>query len=92
MIPGSAADQAGIGVAMNLVAVNGRRWNADLLRTAIQAARTNTAPIELLVENVEYFKTCKLDYHEGEKYPQLQRDPAKPDLLTEILKPLAPAP
>ena len=55
-----------------------------------RALRTNTAPIELLVENVEYFKTCKLDYHEGEKYPQLERDLTKPDLLTQILKSLAP--
>jgi len=41
----------------------------------------------LLVENNEYFKTCKIDYHEGEKYPYLQRDESKPDLLTQILKP-----
>jgi predicted metalloprotease with PDZ domain len=92
VIPGSPAEKAGIGVAMNLVAVNGRRWTAELLRTAIQAARTNAPPIELLVENEDYFKPCKVDYHDGEKYPQLARDPAKPDLLTEILKPLTPAP
>ena len=90
VIPGSPADKAGVGAAMKLVAVNGRRWTPDLLRDAVQAARTNTAPIELLVENDDYFKSCKLDYHEGEKYPQLQRDPAKPDLLADILKPLAP--
>ncbi len=91
VVPRSPAAKAGVGVAMNLLAVNGRRWTADLLRDAIRAATTNTAPIELLVENVEYFKTCKVDYHDGEKYPQLERDPSKPDLLTEILKPLAPA-
>jgi hypothetical protein len=33
-----------------------------------------------------------LDYHDGEKYPHLERDAAKPDLLTQILKPLTPAP
>jgi hypothetical protein len=48
--------------------------------------------VELLVENEDYFKTCKVDYHEGEKYAQLERDPAKPDLLGEILKPLTPEP
>jgi predicted metalloprotease with PDZ domain len=92
VIPGSPADKAGVGAAMKMVAVNGRRWTPDILRTAIQAARTNTAPIELLVENDDYFKTCKLDYHEGEKYPRLERDADKPDLLSEILKPLTPAP
>ena len=92
VVSGSPADQAGVGPAMKIVAVNGRRWTPDILRTAIQAASTNSAPIELLVENEDYFKSCKVDYHEGEKYPRLERDPAKPDLLTEILKPLTPAP
>jgi len=90
VIPGSPAAKAGVAPAMNILAVNGRRWTADRLHTAIQVASTNTAPIELLVENDDYFKTCKLDYPQGDKYPCLQRDPSKPDLLAHILKPLAP--
>ena len=90
VLPGSPADKGGVGAAMKLVAVNGRRWKPDLLRAAVKSAKTNTAPIELLVENEEFFTTCKLDYHEGEKYPRLERDAAKRDLLTEILKPLTP--
>lgn len=77
---------------MRLVAVNGRRWTPAILRAAVKSAKSTTAPIELLVENADYFKTCALDYHGGEKYPQLERDAAKPDLLSAILKPLAPAP
>ena len=92
VIPGSPADKAGVGAAMKLVAVNGRRYAADLLHPAVQAATTNNAPIELLVENEDCFKSCKVDYHGGEKYPWLQRDPTKPDLLKDILKPLTPAP
>jgi predicted metalloprotease with PDZ domain len=91
VIPGSPADKAGAGAAMKLVAVNGRRWTAEILRAAVKAAKTNSAPIELLVENEEYFVTCKVDYHDGEKYPQLERDASRPDLLAEILKPLTPA-
>ena len=90
VIPGSPADKAGVGPAMKLVAVNGRRWTPEILRKAVKAAATDTAPVELLVENGDYFKTCQIDYHEGEKYAQLERDPAKPDVLTEILKPLTP--
>ena len=92
VIPGSPADLAGVGVAMKLVAVNGRRWKPELVRAAVTSAKSDAAPIELLVENEDYFKTCKLDYHGGERYPHLERDTAKPDLLTEILKPLTPAP
>jgi predicted metalloprotease with PDZ domain len=92
VIPGSPADKAGVGPSMKLVAVNNRRWTPDILRAAVKTAATDPAPVELLVENDDYFKTCKVDYHGGEKYAQLVRDPSKPDLLAEILKPLTPEP
>jgi predicted metalloprotease with PDZ domain len=80
------AAKAGIGPGMKIVAVNGRRFSAEVLHEAIKAAKGGTEPIELLVENADYYKTFKLDYHEGEKYPHLVRDESKPDLLSEILK------
>jgi hypothetical protein len=43
-------------------------------------------PVAQLIENTEYYKTYKLNYGAGEKYPHLVRDESKPDLLTEILK------
>ena len=92
VIPGSPADKAGVGSAMRLVAVNKRRWTPEFLRAAVKLAATDPAPVELLIENEDYLKTYPLDYHEGEKYAQLERDPAKPDLLSEILKPLTPEP
>jgi predicted metalloprotease with PDZ domain len=92
VIPGSPADKSGLGPSMTLVAVNGRRWTPEILRAAVKFAATDPAPVELLVENEDYFKTCKVDYHQGEKYAQLERDPSKPDLLDEILKPLTPEP
>ena len=92
VIPGSPADQAGVGAAMKLLAVNGRHWTPEILRTAVKEAGTNAAPVELLVENEEFFKTCPVNYHEGEKYPLLERDSAKPDLLSQILKPLTAEP
>ncbi|HLZ41777.1 MAG TPA: hypothetical protein VKQ11_12490 [Candidatus Sulfotelmatobacter sp.] len=86
-IEGELAAKAGIGPGMKLVAVNGRRFTPDVLRDALKSGKNSTAPIELLVENTDYFKTYKLDYHGGELYPHLVRDDSKPDLLTEILKP-----
>jgi len=85
-IEGMPAALAGIGPGMQLIAVNGRQFSADVLRDAIRAAKNNGAPIELLVENTDYYKTYKIDYHGGEKYPHLVRDESKPDLLTDILK------
>lgn len=90
VVPGTPAEAAGIGSGMKLVAVDERAWSAELLRTAIKTAATNTAPIELLVQNGDYYKTFRLDYHGGEKYPCLERDPARPDLLDEIIRPLTP--
>jgi predicted metalloprotease with PDZ domain len=83
---GAVAAKAGIGPGMKVVAVNGRRFSSDILREAIKSAKNSSAPIELLVENTEYYKTYKLDYHGGESYPHLVRDESKPDLLADILK------
>ena len=83
-IEGMPAAVAGIGPGMKLIAVNGRQFSPEVLRAALKAGKGGTAPLELLVENTDYYKTYKLDYHGGERYPHLVRDDAKPDLLTEI--------
>jgi predicted metalloprotease with PDZ domain len=88
VIPDEAADRAGIAPSMKIVAVNGRRFSTDVLRAAIAATGESDGRLELLVENADYFQTYTLDYHGGEKYPRLQRDDSKPDLLAEIIKPL----
>jgi predicted metalloprotease with PDZ domain len=85
-IEGMVAAKAGIGPGMKLVAVNGRKFSTDVLHDALKAGKTSSQPLELLVENTDYYKTYKLDYHGGEKYPHLVRDESKPDLLTDILK------
>jgi len=85
-IEGSLAAKAGIGPGMKLVAVNGRKYSGDVLREALKTGKNSAEPLELLVENTDYYKSYKLDYHGGEKYPHLVRDEAKPDLLTDILK------
>jgi predicted metalloprotease with PDZ domain len=85
-IENEIAAKAGIGPGMKVVAVNGRRFSPDVLRDAIKAAKNTNATVDLLVENTDYYKTYKLDYHGGEMYPHLTRDESKPDLLNEILK------
>jgi predicted metalloprotease with PDZ domain len=85
-IEGMTAAKAGLGPGMKVVGVNGRKFSAEVLHDAIKSAKSSSNPIELLVENTDYYKTYKLDYHEGEKYPHLVRDESKPDLLGEIIK------
>ncbi len=83
-IEGLPAAAAGVGPGMKLIGVNGRHYSSDILRDALKAAKTGIEPIELLVENTDYYKVFKLDYHGGERYPHLVRDETKPDLLTDI--------
>jgi predicted metalloprotease with PDZ domain len=87
VIPGSAAYKAGMGPNMKILAVNGRRWTATGLREAITAAKGSKDKIELLVENGDYFRVMPLDYHDGERYPILEREAGKEDLLTAICRP-----
>jgi len=90
VIPGSPAARAGIAPGMKLVAVNGRRWSPDDLHAAIRQAKSGGEPIELLIENEDFFKTYAVDYHGGERYPHLERISGKPDLLGEIARMKAP--
>lgn len=85
-VEGMAAAKAGVGPGMKVVAVNGRKFSADVLRDALKAGKKSSEPLALLVENTDYYKTYQLDYHGGEKYPHLVRDESKPDLLSDILK------
>jgi predicted metalloprotease with PDZ domain len=91
VVPGKAADLADVAPGMKIVAVNTRRFSPDVLRTAIAATNEPGGRLVLLVENAEFFRTCSLDYKGGEKYPCLQRDPSRPDLLAEIIRPLTAA-
>ena len=86
-VEGMPAAKAGIGPGMKVMAVNGRKFSPTVLRDALREGKNSSSALELLVENTEYYKTFKLDYHDGEKYPHLVRDESKPDLLTDIIKP-----
>jgi predicted metalloprotease with PDZ domain len=86
-VEGMPAAKSGIGPGMKLVAVNGHRFSVENLSEALNMGKNSSEPLELLVENTDYYKIYKLDYHGGEKYPHLVRDESKPDVLSEIIAP-----
>jgi len=88
VIVGGVAYKAGLAPGFQIIAVNGRAFTPALLRAAIQAAKGSGPAIDLIVENTGYFKLISLNYHDGERYPQLQRVDAIPDRLDTILEPL----
>ena len=85
----SPAFKAGISPGMTVIAVNGHDYDADALKDAVTAAaKDNSQAIELLVKNFDEYKTVRIDYHGGLKYPHLVRDTSKPDTLATLFKPL----
>jgi predicted metalloprotease with PDZ domain len=85
-IEGMPAAKAGIGPGMKLIAVNGKKFSDEVMRDALREGKNSSAPLELLIENTEYYTTYKIDYHGGEKYPHLVRDESKPDTLSQIIQ------
>jgi predicted metalloprotease with PDZ domain len=82
------ARKAGVAPAVKLIAVNGRQFSATVLRETVDAAAKNAEPVELLIKDGEFYKSYRVDYHGGLRYPHLERDAAKTDLLTAIISPL----
>jgi predicted metalloprotease with PDZ domain len=81
------SDKAGFGPGMLIVAVNGRAYSPDVLKAAVRDAKGSGPALEFIIENTGFYKVIKLDYHDGERYPQLERVASVPDRLDDILKP-----
>ena len=83
----SAAFNAGLGTGMTLVAVNDLEYGNDAMEAAIKAAKTDKAPIRLLIKEFDRFRTIDVDYRDGLRYPHLERIEGRPDYLTPIFSP-----
>ena len=92
VLVGSVSDKAGLGPGMQIVAVNGRQYTASLLSDAITAAKDTKDPIELILVNTGYYKVVKIDYHDGMRFPHLERIQGTPDRLDDIVKPMTQPP
>ena len=91
VIPNMPAAQSGLAPGMKILTINGRTWSPDVLHDAVRATAQNApAPIVINADNEGYAKAYNIMYKGGEKYPHLARDPSKPDVLGDILKPLTP--
>ncbi|HKI01569.1 MAG TPA: M61 family peptidase [Thermoanaerobaculia bacterium] len=87
IVVGSPAWDAGLGPGMKLVAVNGRKWAPEMISQEVQTASRSTTAIEITTEHGDMLRTFKVSYQGGERYPHLERDTARPDLLSAILAP-----
>jgi predicted metalloprotease with PDZ domain len=84
---GSPAFKAGMTESTQILAVNGLAYDADVLSDAIRAAKAARTPIQLILKTGSRFRVASLEYYDGLRYPHLERDPAVPARLDDILAP-----
>lgn len=93
----SLAYKAGLTIGAQIVAVNELAYDPDDLKAAIRAAAPSkdkdgkttkpggTDPIALLVKIGDRYKTVKIDYHGGLRYPRFERIAGTHDYWSDIL-------
>ena len=82
----SPAFNAGLAKDITVVAVNNLAYSGSRLKQAITDAKDGT-PIELLVRQADTYRSVRIDYRDGLRYPHLRRIAGRADLLTKILAP-----
>jgi predicted metalloprotease with PDZ domain len=83
----SAAFTAGMTVGSEIVAVNGRKFDSDALKQAIKVAAGSGPAPELLIHDGDVYRTVKLDWHGGLRYPRLEKIGKGPGTLDALLAP-----
>ncbi|HUX44375.1 MAG TPA: hypothetical protein VMV57_06455 [Terracidiphilus sp.] len=85
---GGPSDKAQLAPGEKILAVDGRVFSNDALREAIRKSKGTTEPIHLIVQADSFVHVASIDYHDGERYPALERVPGTPDYLDDITTPL----
>lgn len=78
----------GVTVGTTILAVNGEEFSNDALKGAIKAAKGKADPITLLVKNGDRYRTVSLNYHDGLRYPVLEKVGKGRSYLDDLLTPL----
>ncbi len=84
----SPADKARLAPGMKLVGVDGSVFSNDALKAAVIKAKGATDPIHLITQSDTFLNTADIDYHDGMRYPHLERVEGTPAYLDDITKPL----
>jgi predicted metalloprotease with PDZ domain len=86
VIWGGPAFDAGLTAGSTVLAVNGRDYSADELKSAIRSAADGGA-IELLVKNGKRHRTVSINYAGGLRYPHLEPVAGARPRIDDILAP-----
>jgi len=85
VVAGSPASAAGLVPKMKITAINGRKFDGDVLREEIRAAK----PIDVFVEQGSFAGRFHIDYSGGQRWPHLERISGTADVLSDIMAPHA---
>jgi predicted metalloprotease with PDZ domain len=88
VVMGGLAQKAGIAPSGQLIAVDNRQFTPAALREAVQSTAAGLRTLEFLIKTGEYYEVRRIEYAGGEKFPSLVRNPAAPDVLSQIATPL----
>jgi predicted metalloprotease with PDZ domain len=88
----SPADKARLVPGSKIIGVNGQVFSGDVLHAGIRDAKGKTDPIRFIVQSDSFLTVVDIDYHDGERYPALERIADTPAYLDDITKPLASSP
>lgn len=90
----SPAFEAKLVPGEKVLRINGREFSPTAMEQALLERKADSAtlnvanPISIVVQNGEGEREVPIDYHEGERFPALERDPKTPDFLDRLLEPL----
>lgn len=89
---GSPAWQAGMAPGMVIKAVDGQAYTPETLRYLTIQSEHSTDPTTFLVEQDGWYQTHQVSYHDGPRYPHLERIAGTTDMLAEIVAPHSTGP
>ena len=81
----SAADRARLSPGVEIVAVGKHKWSEARMLEAVKQS-TEDRPIELLVARGDRLGNVQIQYYDGLRYWNLNRNDKQPDVLAEILQ------
>jgi predicted metalloprotease with PDZ domain len=88
LVKDSPAFRAGLGYEMYVMAIDGTEYTAKAFREAI-AGSPKTGKIDLMIWDRGQYRNVTVEYKDGARYPHIEQDKGRPDLLSEILRPRA---
>jgi predicted metalloprotease with PDZ domain len=77
----------GLTVGDTIVSVNGNAYDDDTMKAAIVAAQASKEPIHLIVKAGNKVRSIDLDYHDGPRYPHLEKTGSGETGLDQLLAP-----